>query len=236
MGLVINENKTKYLKMSSAEHRRSVKDIEIMNFRFEGISNFVYLGSLVNNENKVSVEIDRRIMAANRAYFANLRLLKSKLLSRATKLRLYKSLIRPVVTYGAETWYLSQNDCRKLAVFERKVVRRICGATFVNGRWKCKTNEEVDALLKKETIINFVKTSRLRWAGHVARMERERMQSRVLEMELCGKRRRGRPRGRWKDEIDRDARKLGIRNWKREAQDRDRWRDLIRQAKGRTDL
>jgi hypothetical protein len=72
-------------------------------------------------------EINRRIMAGNRAYFTNMKLLKLTLLSRHSKVKLYKTLIRPVVTYGVEMWTMSAADENALCVFERKVVRRIYG-------------------------------------------------------------------------------------------------------------
>lgn len=64
-------------------------------------------------------------MLGNRAYYANVKMLKSKLLTWTTKV--YKTCIRPIVTYAAETWNISVNDARKLRCFERKVLRRIFG-------------------------------------------------------------------------------------------------------------
>lgn len=69
-------------------------------------------------------EINQRIMAGNRAYFANIKLLKSNLLSRNLKIKLYKTLIRPVVTYGSETWTMSVADEKALRTFERKVIKK----------------------------------------------------------------------------------------------------------------
>jgi hypothetical protein len=75
----------------------------------------------------VTEEINRRLMAGNRGYFAYMKLLKLTLLSRQSKVKIYKTLIRPVVTYGVETWIMSAADENALHVFERKVVRRIYG-------------------------------------------------------------------------------------------------------------
>lgn len=175
-------------------------------------------------------------MTGNRAYYANIKLLKFQLLSKDTKMKLYKTLIRPVVTYGAETWCLTQEDSRKLRVFERKIVRRIYGAIQVNGQWRLRNNAEIEGLIQNENIINFIKVCRLRWAGHVVRMGGERLPKRLLEANFTGKRRKGRPKSRWWDEVVKDARKLGVQNINNEAHNRIRWRKLILEAKGLPDL
>ena len=70
----------------------------------------MYLGMLISNDNSVEKEIKRRILAGNRTYFANINLFRSRLLSTATKIILYKTLIRPVVLYGAEAWTLTKKE------------------------------------------------------------------------------------------------------------------------------
>jgi hypothetical protein len=69
----------------------------------EGVSEFIYLGNIIENKNRNDKCIKERIQAGNKAYYANLQMLKSKSISRRSKLQIYKTLIRPIVTYGAET-------------------------------------------------------------------------------------------------------------------------------------
>ena len=71
------------------------------------------------------------------------------------------------MTYASETWVLQETVIQKLLVFERKILRRICGATKENQIWKVKTNEELDKLIEHQNIINYIKFQRLSWFGHV---------------------------------------------------------------------
>ena len=87
---------------------------------FEHVSSFKYLGSIVNETTKTEEEIQSRIAAGNRAYHANKKLLTNKLLSKNSKMSVYKTIIRPVVTYGSETWMMNIANEEKLKIFERK--------------------------------------------------------------------------------------------------------------------
>ena len=79
----------------------------------------MYLGTTINQD---SLEINRRIALANRCYFGLIRQLRSKTLSRKTKLTLYSTLFLPVLTYGAESWTVSVANAVSLGVFERKIL------------------------------------------------------------------------------------------------------------------
>ena len=65
------------------------------------------MGSIVNETNKIEEELQSRIAARNRAYHASKKLLTNKLLSKNSKMSVYKTIIRPVVTYGSETWMMN---------------------------------------------------------------------------------------------------------------------------------
>jgi hypothetical protein len=83
-------------------------------------------------------------LAGNRTYFAAINLFRNRLLSRATKIRLYKTLIRPVVTYGAETWSMIKKEEQDLLIFERKIFRRMYGPKYEDGKWKIRRNRELE--------------------------------------------------------------------------------------------
>jgi len=78
-------------------------------------------------------EIQRRSLAGNRTYFTAISLFRSRFLSRVTKIMLYKTLIRPVVSFGAEAWTLTKKEEQAVLIFERKIFRRIYDAKYENG-------------------------------------------------------------------------------------------------------
>ena len=83
----------------------------------------------MNSDNSIEEEIQYRITLGNKAYYAKQFFFKSRLISKKSKLKLYWSVIRPIVTYGCEEWVLKETIKNKLMVFERKVLRKIFGPT-----------------------------------------------------------------------------------------------------------
>jgi hypothetical protein len=118
----------------------------------------------VNGNNSVEEEIKGGISLGNKAFYANQDLFKSKPLTKNSKLQVYKTLVRPVVTCACETWVLKENIKTKLRVFERKVLRKIHGHTKgKDGTWRIKSNEELNRLTCNKNIINYIKAQRLAW-------------------------------------------------------------------------
>jgi hypothetical protein len=99
-------------------------------------------------------------------------------------------------------------------IFERKIFRRIFGSKYENGEWKSRTNRELEEMSKGENIVKWLKGPRISWLGHLERMEEDRMPEKIFTQELKGTRRRGRPRKRWKGEVERDLQVLGVRRWR----------------------
>jgi PAS domain-containing protein len=152
-------------------------------------------------------------------------LLSSSLLSKNIKIRIYKTIILPVVLYGCETWALTLREEHRLRVFENRVLRRIFGLKRdeVKGEWRKLLNEELHDLYSSPSIIRIIKSRRMRWAGHVARMVEKRNVHRLLVEKPEGKRPLRRPRCRWVD-IRMDH---GEVDWIGVAKDRNRWRALV---------
>jgi len=91
------------------------------------VSSFTYLGNVINKEGRISECVKDQIQVGNRAYADNHHVLKSNIIKRSVKMRIYKTLIRPVVTYVSETRTLTKSDENLLRIFERKILRKIFG-------------------------------------------------------------------------------------------------------------
>jgi hypothetical protein len=125
-------------------------------------------------------------------------------------------------------------------VFENRVLRRIFGPKRdeVTGEWRKLHSEELHNLYSSPDIIRQVKSRRVRWAGHVARIGEERKVYKVLVGNPEGKRPLGKPRRRWEDGIRMDLREIGLGcvDWIRLAQDRDRFLSVVSAGSCATEL
>ncbi|KAF0721180.1 putative transposon-derived protein F52C9.6 [Aphis craccivora] len=226
MGLSINEEKTKFMILSRRNVNQS--NLKVGSMNFEKVDNFKYLGVNINNSNNMHNEIKERIANGNRCYFSINKLLRSKLLSRKSKTTLYTSYLRPVVTYGCETWSTTKDDNRKLAIWERRILRNIYGPVYNDnlGIYEKRHNEELYDLYGKPNILTYIRCKRLEWLGHVWRADGDLLKN-VLIRKIDKKRPLGRPRTRWKDTAEKDMRlidKNATLDW---TLNREKWRGLL---------
>ena len=233
IGLEINQSKTKILKVSRND--RVTGNIGCGDMVLEAVESFKYLGSTVTSQNRVEEEVRIRVASGARSSWALAKTLKSSILSRKTKVQIYTTIIRPIVTYGTETLRLTKELERRLEVFENGILRQICGPVFdpEMGTWRRRHNVELRNLTGLPPITSIIRSQRLRWAGHLARMPEDRTAKRVIGGRPEGTRPLGRPRMRWLDNVRSDVRQLGLEDagdWWEMAQDRVGWQHLVKAA------
>jgi hypothetical protein len=157
--------------------------------------------------------------------------MKSGALNRSSKLKIYKSLIRPVVTYGCEVWTLTDRDEQNLRISELRLLRKIFGPVQnEDGSWRIRMNYELNELIEDAELVSFIKSRRIDWLGHVMRMD-DRTPKRILEWKPIGTRIRGRPRKRWIVDIEGDMQIMGIGRWRKQCKERAEWKRITGKSK-----
>ncbi|KAL4084697.1 hypothetical protein QTP88_027621 [Uroleucon formosanum] len=153
----------------------------------------------------------KRITAGNKSYFELVPVFKLRLISKNTKIRLYKVLIKPIVLYACGAWASTKSDEKRLLLFERKILRRIYGPKRnEENLYERRTNAELRAIFNEPNIVGILKSRRISWAGHVWRVEGQTVHD-VTMWKPNKKRPIGRPRQRWTDQVKEDLKLLGIR-------------------------
>jgi hypothetical protein len=228
-GLEVNAEKTKYMAMSRNQNTGHNHNIKIDNKSFERVEEFKYLGATLTNQNSIHEEIKRRLKSGNACYHSVQNLLSSRLLSKNTKIWVYRIIILPVLLYGCDIWSLTLREEQRLRVFENWVLRRIFGSKTdeATGEWRRLHKEELNDLYSSPNIIRVIKSRRMRWVGHVARMGEKKGAYRILVGRPKGRRPLGRPRRRWIILKWIVKHWDGGMDWIELAQDRDRWWALV---------
>lgn len=209
--------KTKYMKIGN-EIDENMNHLRTQSYKFEKVTTFNYLGVSLGQTYKHRIK--ERIQKGYQALGRNKMLLKSKSISKANKLKIYKTLIRPVITYALETAVLNKREEEDLKIIERKILRIILGPDTTKGVRRAKKNKEIEEELENENIVRLIKATRLKWAGHIMRRRSAEMVRRITQWVPLWPRKRGRPRKTWREEIEKDARALGIEDWKEKCRDR----------------
>ena len=146
---------------------------------------------------------------------------------------MYKTVILPVVLYACEIWSLTLEEECRLREFENRILSRIFGPKRdENRKWRRLHNVELHSLYRSPNIVRVIKSTSLRWVGHVDRMEEGRSAFKILTVAPTGKRPLRRPRRRWEENIRMDLKEIGIHTGNRvdSAQDSYYWRALVNAA------
>jgi hypothetical protein len=109
-------------------------------------------------------------------------------------------------------------------------IRKIFGPVNIDNIWRIRNNTEIDILIEG-TDVRFIKAQRIKWLGHIQRMDQLRPGRKLLDWKPIGTRPVGRPRQRRQEDVTEDLKKLKVKNCKETAKDRRTWTDLAEKAK-----
>ena len=222
-GLTISLKKTQVM----AQDTGSQPHIHISNHELDVVHDFVYLGSTISDSLSLDIELNKRIGKASTT-MARLskRVWTNSKLSEHTKIQVYRACVVSTLLYGSESWTIRARQEHKLNAFHMRCLRRI-----LDVRWQDKVSNTT--VLDRAGILSMyslLKQRRMRWLGHVVRMDDGRIPKDLLYGELTqGKRPTGRPQLRYRDVCKRDMKALGIdtNTWETLASDRGAWRQVV---------
>jgi hypothetical protein len=142
----------------------------------------------------------------------------SKLLQKGTQCKIYKILIRTAVFYGCQSWTIMNTDERKLSIIEGIILGKIYGPSCVNVVWRIKNRDEVFSLNKETCIMKIIKTAKLEWLGHIARMEVNVICMKIKFSQAEGSRKKRRPGIRWVDSVSKEFKTIGVNTrWRKQG-------------------
>jgi hypothetical protein len=125
--LEVNADKSKYMVMSCDQNAGRSQNIKTENTSFEMVEELKYLGTILTDQNSIEEEIKSRLKSGNACYNLVQNILLSSLLSKYTKIEIYRTITLPVVLYGCETWSLTFREGFRVKVCENRVLTRIFG-------------------------------------------------------------------------------------------------------------
>ena len=227
-GMKISISKTKVMSVGKRFKRI---DCQIGGTKLEQVDSFKYLGCIFSQDANIVKELEARCSKAN-AVSAQLRstLFCKKEVSTKTKLSVHRSIFRPTLLYGSESWVDTGYLINKVEVTDMKVARMIAGTNRWEQWQEGVHNEEIKEKLGMNTIDGAVRANRLRWWGHVTRMGEARLPKRLMGSAVEGRRSRGRPRRRYLDSVRNDFEVIGLTSEaaSKLALNRGPWRSYIR--------
>ena len=182
----------------------------------EVVDRFSYLGDVISTEEGAQEAVTSRIRSVWKKFKEISNLICGRSMSLKVRGTLYKSYVRNALTYGAECWALKMEDERRLKTTEMRLLRMICGKTLKDKM----NNEKIREMTGVVRLEEFLREKRLRWLGHVEKMDEERGPVKALLLEVDGTK-KGRLKKRWKEVLECDMTARGLQRL--DAQDRERW-------------
>lgn len=212
VGLQMHKGKTKF--MTNFETSEGIK---IESQQIEKVNSYQYLGQTLKMEDTTKEEVVRRIKGGWRCFNKYKELLTDKEIPLSLRRRIYDQCILTTMTYGAETWATTKEIEQKLRTTQRAMERRMLNLTL-RDRVR---HSDIRQKTKVKDVILKIKEMKWKWAGHLSRTQDNRWTKKLTEWQpRNGKRRRGRQKRRWRDEI---STYTNTASWSRVAADRREW-------------
>lgn len=186
----INTEKTEIMVINR-EHTDI--QIKIDNQALKQVSEFKYLGSFFTEDGRCDREIETRIQQANKATFQLSPILKHPAIKIEIKRNIINAVFIPTLCYQCQTWTLNKDQVRKINTCEMRCLRKAVNKT----RRDQVRNEEIRKTVGTTPVINFIENQRLKWFGHLMRMNPTMPAARAYNQRRESARCRGRPRRRW---------------------------------------
>ena len=218
-GLIVNTTKTEV--MASTGIYKDMNVVDDNNIVLKQVDGFKYLGVMLSEKGGSGMAVRARVNAAWLKWKEMSGVIYHKRMPRKLKVKLYKTVIRPVLTYGAETWTLRTKEENTLEATEMRMLRRLKRVTLLDHI----RSEDIRKELDVDPIMEKIRAVRLRWFGHIVRMSKNNLVKLAWKMEVDGKRPVGRPRKRWSDNIKEDLSRRGLT--KEDALEKNSWRERI---------
>ena len=217
---------------NSAEITDGPFDINTRNQKIENTDEFNYLGCYVSKDQTQCKDSETRVSKASNAFNSLRRIVwYRKCISIQAKIRIFRASMLPVLLYGSELWSLTVAEKQRLKAFYMRCLRTIIGVSIVDRM----ENDLVLHLTGQLPLKNILRRNRLRWFGHVNRMNNDQNSPMLTKKTLFAsftdvKRLPHGVKLRWRDKIIKDINVSNIINWRRETQDKDKWRKTINHA------
>ncbi len=202
MGMKMNKQKTEIMKVGRIKEECNVY---IENLKLKQSDKFSYLGALFDEENRQTIEISNKIQKYNGNVSALYPILKDKNVPTKAKTTIFTTILRPILIYGSETWTLITKMSLQIQASEMRVLRIILGVIRLDRM----RNEVIRERQNVTSVLKIMNENKLRWFGHVERMEDLRYAKTFLEWVPRGRRQVGRPRKRWMEGVGEAAEESG---------------------------
>ena len=218
-GMKVSRSKTKYLCINEGNDDETIK---MEDKKVPRVKEFKNSGSTVQESGGYEREVKKRVQAGWNGWRRVSRVICDRRLPAKVKGKVYSSVVRPAMVYELETVAVTKTQVEEMEVTKMKMLRFAMGVT----RKDKIRNEHIRSTVKVERLGMKIREARLRWYGHVMRRNPEYVGRKMMEMELPGKRRRGRPKRRFLDVVKEDMGEIGAKET--DVEDRKMWRMMIR--------